>query len=88
MSCGSTACTSTTHIETASPWFSDVRWLWRISIAWLTIIAQFCEQRSRCRELLELDDHLLADIGLSRHQIADDALKNSRALLTIWHAYR
>jgi uncharacterized protein YjiS (DUF1127 family) len=87
MSCGSTACTST-YIETASSPFSGIGWLWGILFAWLTAMAQFFERRSRYRELLELDDHLLADIGLSRHQVADDALKNSRTLLTIWHVNR
>jgi uncharacterized protein YjiS (DUF1127 family) len=88
MSCGSTGGTSTTHIETASSWFSHACWLWRTSVVFLTQIAQFFERRSRRRELLELNDHLLADIGLSKHQVADDALDKSRTLLTTWHAHR
>ena len=88
MSCSSTTCTSTNYLETASPSGSNLGWLWRIPIAWLTGIAQFFERRSLRRELLALDDRLLADIGLSRQQIAEDALDRSRTRLTMWHVHR
>ena len=35
MSCGSTACNSANNLEAASPSFPDLRWLWKIPLAWL-----------------------------------------------------
>ena len=63
MSCGSTTCNN--H-EGASTSFPDLRWSWKIPLAWLAGIASGWERRYQRRQLLELDDHLLADIGVSR----------------------
>jgi len=51
-------------------------------------MAAWIERRSRYRELRELHDRLLADIGLSRHQVGEDPLRASRTFLAMWHADR
>src|SRR3977135_3428137 len=63
MSCGSTACNSTNNLEAASPSFPDLRWLWKIPLAWLARTALGWERRYQRRQLLKLDDRLLGDIG-------------------------
>jgi uncharacterized protein YjiS (DUF1127 family) len=66
MSCGSTTCNSTNTFDAASSSFRALRWSWKIPLAWLTGIALGLERRHQYRQLLELDDRLLADIGVSR----------------------
>jgi uncharacterized protein YjiS (DUF1127 family) len=66
MSCGSTTCKSTNTLDAASPPFPDLGWSWKILVAWLAGIALGWKRRRQYRELLELDDHLLADIGVPR----------------------
>jgi uncharacterized protein YjiS (DUF1127 family) len=83
MSCGSTTCTST-NLETASPSFPDPGWSRQIALAWLNRIVLGWERRRQRRQLLELDDRLLADIGISRQQAAEEALKSSRARIMTW----
>jgi uncharacterized protein YjiS (DUF1127 family) len=51
-------------------------------------IAMGLERRHQRRELLGLDDRLLADIGISRGQAIEEALKSSWAHLLMWHVYR
>jgi uncharacterized protein YjiS (DUF1127 family) len=51
-------------------------------------IAMGLERRYQCKELLGLDDRLLADIGISREQAIEEALKSSWAHLLMWHLYR
>ena len=80
MSCGSTTCNSTTTL--ASPSFSVLRWSWKIPLAWLAGIALGWGRRSQYRHLLELDDRLLADIGVSRMP-AEEARK-SQLYLIAW----
>jgi uncharacterized protein YjiS (DUF1127 family) len=88
MPCGSTDCTSTRHIKTILPAFPDFGWFWQIPLSWLYGMAAWSERRSQYRELCELDDRLLADIGLSRHQVGEDRLRSARTCLTMWHADR
>ena len=88
MPCGSTDCTSIRHIKTIPPAFPDLGLLWQIPLSWLSGMAAWIERRSRYRELRELDDRLLADIGLSRHQVGEDPLRSARMCLTMWHADR
>ena len=87
MSCGTASCTSAKHIEPASPSFPDRRWSWQIPLSWLARIAVGCERRHQRSQLLELDDRLLADIGISRQQAVEEALKSSWTHM-IWRAYR
>jgi uncharacterized protein YjiS (DUF1127 family) len=46
------------------------------------------ERRHHRRELLGLDDRLLADIGISREQAVEEALKSSWAHLLMGQLYR
>ena len=77
MPCGSTICISTNTLDAASPSFPDIGWSWRIPLAWLAGIARGWARRHQYRQLLELDDRLLADIGLSR-TAAKTAAKEAR----------
>jgi hypothetical protein len=82
MSCGSTTCNSTNTLGAASPIFPDLGWSWKILFAWLAGIALGRGRRSQYRHLLELDDRLLADIGVSRMP-AEEARK-SQLYLIAW----
>jgi hypothetical protein len=84
MSCGSTTCTSTHYLKTAPLSFPDVRWSWQVPIAWLAGMAPGWERRRQRRQLLELDDRLLSDLGISTRQAAEQAFKLSRARIMIW----
>ena len=96
MPCGSTIYIPTNHIETASPSRRDPGWSWQIPLSWLAKIASKIgskialelERRHQRRGLLELDDRLLADIGISREQAIEEALKSSWAHLLTWQIYR
>ena len=83
MSCGSTTCTPTNYLETASS-FPDPGWSRQMPLAWLNRIALGWERRHQRRQLLELDDRLLSDIGISRQQAAEEALKSSWARMMTW----
>ena len=86
MSCGSTTCNSTNTLGAASPSFPDLRWSWKILLAWLAGIALGWERRYQRRQLLEkLDDHLLADIGLSR---TAEEVRRSPLYLIAWRDSR
>jgi hypothetical protein len=83
MSCGSTNCTSTNYSETAPPPFPSLKWSWKNPPAWLVRTALECERRHQRRQLLEL-----ADIGISRQQAVEEALKSSWTHVIMWRAYR
>jgi uncharacterized protein YjiS (DUF1127 family) len=87
MSCGSTICNSANNLEAASPSFSDLRWSWKIPLAWLAGIALGWERRYDSRQLLQLDDRLLADIGLSRTDVVEEA-RRSPLYLIAWRDSR
>jgi uncharacterized protein YjiS (DUF1127 family) len=82
MSCGSTTCNSTNTLGAASPSFPDLRWSWKIPLAWLAGIALGWQRRSQHKQLLELDDRLLADIGVSR--MAAEEARRSQLYLIAW----
>ena len=86
MSCGSTNCNSINTLGAASPIFPDLGWSWKIPLAWLAGIARGWERRYQCRQLLELDDHLLADIGLSRTAVEE--VRRSPLYLIAWRDSR
>ena len=46
------------------------------------------ERRHQRSGLLELDDRLVTDIGISREQAIEEALKSSWAHLLMWQIYR
>jgi uncharacterized protein YjiS (DUF1127 family) len=59
---------------------------WKIPLAWLAGIALGWERRYRYRQLLELDDRLLADIGLSRTAVEE--VRRSPLYLIAWRDSR
>jgi|GraSoiStandDraft_5_1057265.scaffolds.fasta_scaffold49362_2 uncharacterized protein YjiS (DUF1127 family) len=86
MSCGSTIGNSTNNLKSDSHSFPDLKWLWSIPVAWLIGIALRWERRRQCSELLDLDDHLLADIGLSRTDLEE--VRRQGLYLIGWHDSR
>jgi uncharacterized protein YjiS (DUF1127 family) len=86
MSCGSTIGNSTNNLEAASVSFPDLRWSWHSPVAWLAGVVLACERRNVYRELFQLDDRLLADIGLSRSDVEE--VRRSPLYLTAWRDSR
>jgi uncharacterized protein YjiS (DUF1127 family) len=86
MSCGSTISNSTNNLKAASHSLPDLKWLWNIPLTWLAGIALGWERRHQCRQLLELDDHLLADIGLSKTAVEE--VGRSPLFLIAWRDSR
>lgn len=64
MASDSTTTNSNITREAAS--FPTLRWSWKSPLAWLGGIALWLEERHQYKELLELDERLLADIGVSK----------------------
>jgi uncharacterized protein YjiS (DUF1127 family) len=64
MASDSTISNSNNTREAAS--FPTFRWSWKSPLAWLGGLALWLEERHQYKELLELDERLLADIGVSK----------------------
>jgi len=64
MASDSTTSNSNNTREAAS--FPTLRWSWKSPLAWWGGIALWLEERHQYKELLELDERLLADIGVSK----------------------
>jgi len=77
MSCSSTTCSSTNRPPTALPSLPDLGRSWEVLVAWLDRVALGLERRHQRKQLRELDDRLLADIGVSRREAVEEALKSS-----------
>ncbi|WP_349628798.1 DUF1127 domain-containing protein [Bradyrhizobium sp. AUGA SZCCT0177] len=86
MPCGSTTGNSTNTVGSASTSFPDVGWSWKIPLVWLDAIAMRLERRRQHKQLLELDDHLLADIGMSRTTVEE--LRRSQLYMMAWRDSR
>jgi uncharacterized protein YjiS (DUF1127 family) len=86
MSCGSSTCIPANNLKVASASFPDLRWSWHRPLAWLTGKALGWERRSQYSELLQLDDRLLADIGLSRTAVEE--VRRSSLYLLAWRDSR
>jgi uncharacterized protein YjiS (DUF1127 family) len=86
MSCGCTICNSTNNLEAAPLSVPDQRWSWKIPRAWLARIALRWERQYQHRQLLQLDDRLLADIGLSRTAVEE--VRRSPLYLIAWRDSR
>jgi len=84
MTCGSTASNSTYTIDAPSA-LPDVGW-WKIWFAWLAQMAQAWEQRCQYKELFELDDRLLTDMGISRTTFEE--VRRSSLYLIAWRDSR
>lgn len=76
MSCSSTTCTSVTYGAPVSKPFTGFEWVRKGPPLWLAKISNSCERSHQRRELLELDNRLLADIGLSREDAFEEACKS------------
>ena len=81
MSCGSTTSNSTYNNPAPVRSFPDSRW-WKIPFAWLVGIVPAWERRCQYRQLLELDDRLLADMGISRTTVEE--VRRSPLYLIAW----
>lgn len=92
MSCGSTLCTTIQYDlpvdPPASMPFAGFGWLAQSPHGRLADIVSACERRRQRRQLLGLDDRLLADIGLSRRQATLEARKSWSIRLTAWRIDR
>jgi uncharacterized protein YjiS (DUF1127 family) len=86
MSCGSTTGNSAIILDATSSSLPNLGWSWKSPLAWLTGIALWLDRRYEYRQLLELDDHLLADIGLSRTDIEE--VRRSSLFLVAWRDSR
>jgi uncharacterized protein YjiS (DUF1127 family) len=86
MSCGSITCNPTSTLGSASPSFPDLQWSWKVPLAWLSGIALAWERRYQYRQLLELDDRLLADIGVSREAVEE--VRRSHLYMMAWRDSR
>lgn len=88
MSCGNTTCNLTHTLDAAAAAcpFPAFGWLTKIPLAWLAGMALWWERRDQYRQLLELDDWLLADIGVSRDAIEE--VRRSRLYLIAWRDSR
>ena len=86
MSCDSTSGNSVIAPGATSLPFPDLGWSWKIPLASLGAIALWLDRRYEYRQLLELDDHLLADIGLSRTDV--EQVRRSHLYLMAWHDSR
>ena len=85
MSCDSTTSNSTYNNPAPVRSFPDSRW-WKIPFAWLVGIVPAWERRCQYRQLLELDDRLLADMGLSRTAVEE--VRRSPLYLIAWRDSR
>ncbi|MGM4922589.1 DUF1127 domain-containing protein [Tardiphaga sp. 804_B3_N1_9] len=88
MSCVSATSALINHAKFVPTLLQRLKRPWQLPFGRLTEFLRCFERRSSRRELLELNDHLLADISLSRHDTGEDALKASRMRLTMLHVHR
>ena len=86
MACDSTTSNSTNNLNAASPVFPDLGWSWKNPLAWLVGIIPGWERRRQSRQILELDDRLLADIGLWRTSVEE--VRRSPLYLIAWRDSR
>jgi uncharacterized protein YjiS (DUF1127 family) len=86
MSCGSATGNSTNILKTTSPSFPGLRWSWKILLACLDRIAVRWERHRQYGQLLELDDRMLADIGLARTPVEE--ARRSHLYIIAWRDSR
>ena len=86
MPCGSVIDNSIDTLDATSAPFPAFRWSWKMLFAWLIRIAVWWDRRDQYRQLLELDDRLLADIGVSRADVEE--VRSSPLYLDAWRDSR
>jgi uncharacterized protein YjiS (DUF1127 family) len=86
MSCGSATGNSTSTLDAASSPLQFLRRRWKTSLAWLGEIALGLERQHKYERLLELDDRLLADIGISRPAVGE--VRRSPLYMLAWRDSR
>ena len=86
MSCSSSTRGSTDTSHAALPAFPDLRRFWKFPLALLAEIALGLERRRQYSELLELDDRLLADIGVTRPTVEE--VRRSSLYFDAWRDSR
>ncbi|MEI7804243.1 MAG: DUF1127 domain-containing protein [Hyphomicrobiales bacterium] len=74
MSCSSTICISTETVIPASNSALVHQGAERL-VGWFEAASEIFQRRRQRQALLELEDHLLDDLGLSRHQAEQEARK-------------
>lgn len=67
MSCGN----PTNTPDIVRPFFPGFSWLWKTPFAWLVGLVLEWERQRQYRQLLELDDRLLADLGITRTAVEE-----------------
>lgn len=76
MSCGSITCLSNETLGSRSEPIAKTARLRLGRLArWIAVVKQMYRRRRQRRPLLELEDHQLADIGLSRQQAEREGRK-------------
>ena len=86
MPCGSIIDNSISTLDKTSAFFPAFKGSWKIPFAWLVGIAVWCKRRDQYRQLLELDDRLLADIGVPRTDVGE--VRRSPLYLDVWRDSR
>jgi uncharacterized protein YjiS (DUF1127 family) len=88
MSCVSATSASINHAKLIATSRLRLKRPWLGPFGRSTAFSRYFERWSSRPELLDLNDHLLADIGLSRQDAGEDALRSCRTQLTLWHVHR
>ena len=88
MSCGSTICKSIAYEAPAPKLFAGFEWFRQRLVAFAVEIDRHYERWHQRRQLLELDDRLLVDIGLSREDAVEEACKSTWIRVTMWRIYQ
>ena len=77
MSCGSQTRASANNTQTALSSLADRQRRRQIPLSRMAGVASRSEQTRQHGQLIDLDDRLLADIGLSRRHAVEEALKSA-----------
>ncbi|NUU44509.1 DUF1127 domain-containing protein [Tardiphaga robiniae] len=87
MSCASATSASINHAKLKTTSRQRLKRPWLRLFGRLTAFSRYFERLNSRPELLDLNDHLLADIGLSRQDAGQDTLRSCRTQLTLWHVH-
>ncbi len=88
MSCANATSASINHAKLVKTLLQRLVRHWQLLFGRLTAFSRYFERQGSRPEVLDLNHHLLADIGLSRQDAGEDSLRSSRMRLTVWHVHR